>query len=991
MTTSFYQLIKISQTKILALISAVFVLNLFLPCAFAQQGNLQLDEALRAQVIEGALKQLNDAYVFPEVAKKMEAAIRERLARKEYDAITSPGALASTLTAHLQEVSHDKHLRVTYSRESFRENRAPSKEEIERQKSFAAARNFGFQKVERLDGNIGYIDLRGFMEADWAAETLAGAMNLLANTDALIFDIRNNGGGQPEMVALICSYLFDKRTHLNDIYWRPTNKTTEYWTLDKFAGKRYGEQKAVYVLTSRRTFSAAEEFTYNLKNLKRATIIGETTGGGAHPVEFRRINEYFGIGVPCGRAINPITKTNWEGTGVKPDVEVAADQALKVAHLAAVKSVSAKLTNPELKQQLSGLIASLQREVDAPRSVPVTQANSAAPPATDEVKLPDTPAGKTLAAFLKAFNTGSLEALKKFHQENGGNPDNAQEDMGFFAANGGLKVASVVNSSPTEITVLAQKKKDGGWINFGIEVGANPPHPIGDIRARPASAPAGENTPQAKPSADEPKLPDTPVGKTFAAFLIAFNSGDLKTMQQFHQERGDGAELAEKDLEFYQQTGGLKLHSLASASNEELSALVQTRKDGRWLKLTLEVQPSPPHAIDTIRVQPAAAPGGALFATGQAANNSTPARKLTEAEKLKEIESFLDEQAMADKFSGVALVAKDGKPIFKKAYGLANKTTQAPNKSDTKFNLGSMNKMFTAVSIAQLAQAGKLAFDDKVGKYLPDYPNQEVRDKVTIHHLLTHTSGLGSYWNKKFDERRAQIKTVADYLALFADEPLRFAPGERFEYSNSGFIVLGAIIEKVSGQNYFDYVRQHIYQPAGMTNTDCFEMSENTPNMAMGYTSEGEPDVPALKSPEGSTVSRPGHGGPAGEGQPLNTRKENTHSRPNRGGPAGGGYSTPEDLLKFANALTANQLLSAKYTELVTTGKVPMGGNQYAYGFGDLRINGKRAFGHNGGAPGIASSLNIFPELGYTVIVMTNYDPPMMMPVVRKIEGLVAQ
>jgi CubicO group peptidase (beta-lactamase class C family) len=974
--TTIHCITKKIQIKIAALLSAAFLFSLIAPAVFAQQGNLQLDAAMRAEVIEGALKQLNDAYVFPEVAKKMEAAIRERMQRKEYDAITSPSALAAALTNHLQEVSHDKHLRVTYSRESFRDRREPSKEEIEQQKAFAAARNFGFLKVERLDGNVGYIDFRGFMEADWAADTLAGAMNFLGNTDALIFDVRNNGGGQPEMVALICSYLFDKRTHLNDIYWRPTNKTTEYWTLDKFAGKRYGEQKAVYVLTSRRTFSAAEEFTYNLKNLKRATIVGETTGGGAHPVEFRRINEHFGIGVPAGRAINPITKTNWEGTGVKPDVEVAADQALKAAHLAAVKSVSAKLTNPELKQYMSGLIASLQREVDAPNSAPATQANSATPQATDDVKLPDTPAGKTLAAFLKAFNTGSLEALKKFHQATGGNPENAEQDLGFFNNNGGLKVASVVSSSTTEITVLAQKKKDGGWINFGIEVAPNPPHQIMDIRARPASAPAGAESAkpaaQASPSTDEPKLPDTPVGKTFAAFLKALNSGDLKTMQQFHQERGDDAKLASKDMEFYHESGGLKLHSISSTSNEELSALVQTKKAGDWLNLTMEVQSSPPHAIEMIRFQPASAPGNEKSASsaGNMPGNSAPAKRLTEAEKLGEFESFLNTQAAADKFSGVALVAKDGRPIFKKAYGLANKTTNAPNKLDTKFNLGSMNKMFTSVSIAQLAEAGKLSFDDKVGKFLPDYPNKDVRDKVSIHHLLTHTSGLGSYWNKKFDERRAQIKTVADYLALFADEPLRFEPGEKFEYSNSGFIVLGAIIEKVSGQNYFDYVRQHIYKPAGMTASDCFEMTESTPNMAMGYTNEGE------------------H-----EGQKLSSRKENIDSRPNRGGPAGGGYSTPEDLLKFANALTANKLLSAKYTELITTGKVKMGGggNQYAYGFGDLRINGKRAFGHNGGAPGIASSLSIFPETGYTVIVMTNYDPPMMMPVVRKIEGLVSQ
>ncbi|MEW6126203.1 MAG: serine hydrolase [Acidobacteriota bacterium] len=964
------QLLNILRINISAMTIAAVLFNALVTNTIAQQTAPQLDAAARVQVIEGALKQLNAAYVFPEVAKKMEAAIRERMQRKEYDAITNPAALAVTLTNHLQEVSHDKHLRVVFRPVAFRDLKEPSKADIEQERAQVAFNNFGFQKVERLEGNIGYIDFRGFVEAEWGAETLAAAMNFLANTEALIFDVRQNGGGQPQMVALICSYLFDKRTHLNDIYWRPTDKTTEHWTREQLGGKRYGEKREVYVLTSRRTFSAAEEFTYNLKNLKRATIVGETTGGGAHPVDFRRINEHFGIGVPAGRAINPITKTNWEGTGVKPDVEVPAEQALKVAQVAALKNIAAKTNDNQRKQQLNGLAASLQRELDAPQtatSSPVNQVNAQ----SDEVKLPDTPAGKTLAAFLKAFNTGSLDELKKFHQANGGNPDNAQEDMGFFAANGGLKIAKVVSSSATGIEVLAQKKKDNNWITFAIEVAPNPPHQIMDIRARPASTPANVGaTAQSNASNDEVKLPDTPAGKTFAAFVKALNSGDLKTMEQFHRERGDGIEIAEKDMDFYNQSGGVKVHRVVSSSDLEITAQIQTQKDRRLLNLTLQVQPTPPHAVDMIQVQPATESDGNETATGKPDRPATPAKKLTQSEMLAEIEKFLDAQAAADKFSGVALIAKDGKAIFKKAYGMAVKSTSTPNRVDTKFNLGSMNKMFTAVSIGQLVEAGKLALDDKVGKYLPDYPNPDVRDKVTIHHLLTHTSGLGSYWNKKFDERRAQIKTVADYLALFADEPLRFEPGARFAYSNSGFIVLGAIIEKVSGQNYFDYVREHIYKPAGMTGSDCFAMTANTPNMAMGYTLMSD-----------------------NEGERLTMRKANSDSRPNRGGPAGGGYSTPEDLLKFASALTANKLLSAKLTELFTTGKVAMGGGdaRYAYGFGDMRVNGKRAFGHNGGAPGIASSLSMFPESGYTVIIMTNYDPPQMLPVVRKIEGWVSQ
>jgi C-terminal processing protease CtpA/Prc len=197
------------------------------------------------------------------------------------------------------------------------------------------------------------------------------AMNFLANTDALIIDLRRNGGGDPAMVALISSYLFDAQpVHLNDLYFRPDDSTRQWWTLPYVPGKRYGAKKEVYVLTSKRTFSAAEEFTYNLKCLKRAKIVGETTGGGAHPGGGRRINEHFAIWVPSGRAINPITKTNWEGTGVTPDVDVPQDQSLKVAHNAAMNSILAKVTAPERQGAIKQAIAHTQKELDEMKQNP---------------------------------------------------------------------------------------------------------------------------------------------------------------------------------------------------------------------------------------------------------------------------------------------------------------------------------------------------------------------------------------------------------------------------------------------------------------------------------------------------------------------------------------------------------------------------------------------------------------------------------------------
>jgi len=452
------------------------------------QQDMAIDAAMRTTVVAGAIKALNDDYIFPDVAKKMEQAVRERVKRKEYDKITSAENFASTLTAHFQEVSRDKHLRVRYSHEIVQDfgQQQASPEERERQRAWANARNFGFEKVERLDGNIGYLELRGFMDTELAGETAAAAMSFLANTDALIIDLRRNGGGQPQMVALLSSYLFDKPTHLNDIYFRSDNRTEEFWTRETVAGKRYGESKPVYVLTSGYTFSGAEEFSYNLKNLKRATIIGETTGGGAHPVRPYRLNDHFLIGVPFARAINPITKTNWEGTGVKPDVEAPANQALKVAQLTALKKVAEKTREQQRANELQSVIAATQRELDELKSPASAQMQ---PPEEAGIALPNTPAGKTFGKFIRAFNTGNLETLRRFHQDHGGDPENAQKDIAFYEQSGGLKPHSVTKSSAHEIEVLVQAKKDGRWLNFGMGVAATPPHDINNIQAQPAEAP----------------------------------------------------------------------------------------------------------------------------------------------------------------------------------------------------------------------------------------------------------------------------------------------------------------------------------------------------------------------------------------------------------------------------------------------------------------------------------------------------------------------
>ena len=320
-----------------------FSLRAIPPGMTAADMSMKIDAATRARVIDGAVARLNEFYVFPETAKKMGEAVQARLKGGGYDAITDGDDFASKLTEDLRAVSQDKHLGVNFSAQVIpnREpgaNPPPDPATLEQRRTQVLRRNnCAFEKVEWLPSNIGYLKFNGFAGPELCGPTVTIAMNFLANVDALIIDLRSNGGGSPEMVAYICSYLFAERTHLNDLYNRKEDKTTEYWTRD-VPGPRLTKQP-VFVLTSKRTFSGAEEFTYNLKNLKRATIIGETTGGGAHPVSGHRIDDHFSIGVPFARAINPISKTNWEETGVEPDIKVPASEALEVAKKMAAEQI----------------------------------------------------------------------------------------------------------------------------------------------------------------------------------------------------------------------------------------------------------------------------------------------------------------------------------------------------------------------------------------------------------------------------------------------------------------------------------------------------------------------------------------------------------------------------------------------------------------------------------------------------------------------------
>lgn len=295
-------------------------------------------------VIDGAIEKIDEFYVFPDIAKKMAIAVRARAKRGEYDSVTDGNAFAKLLTENFRDVSHDKHLFVTFSPIRLPdESPSPSPDAIARYRLAMQEANCGFEKLERLSGNLGYLKFNFFADPEVCGATAVAAMNFLVNADAVIFDLRENGGGDPKMVALISTYLFAKPTHLNDLWERRSGETQQYWTLPYAPGRRLSSVP-VFVLTSHRTFSGGEEFSNDLKVLKRATLVGEVTGGGAHPVAGHRIDDRFTIGVPFARAINPTTKTDWEGVGVEPDVKVPAADALTTAQALAAKELADRRT-----------------------------------------------------------------------------------------------------------------------------------------------------------------------------------------------------------------------------------------------------------------------------------------------------------------------------------------------------------------------------------------------------------------------------------------------------------------------------------------------------------------------------------------------------------------------------------------------------------------------------------------------------------------------
>ena len=318
------------RTRRVLLPVCMFLIGWILPARGIPQDRIEpeLDEQKKGRVIEKINDLMVAQYIFLETAEKMRDFLNSQFAEGKYDGIKDVSRFASALRRDLLEISKDKHIQVVYDPEQVKQIRAAQslspeeRERVQRERLLnERSRNFGFQRVEIRGGNIGYLDLRYFTGQSEAFETIVSAMNFLANSEAVIIDLRNNGGGNPYTIQVISSYFLEEHTHLNSFERRGEDVLQQFWTLRGVPGKKMYDTD-LYILTSRMTFSAAEEFTYNMKNLKRATIVGETSAGGAHPGGFRIATDGFLVWIPTGRAINPITKTNWEGTGIEPHVKV---------------------------------------------------------------------------------------------------------------------------------------------------------------------------------------------------------------------------------------------------------------------------------------------------------------------------------------------------------------------------------------------------------------------------------------------------------------------------------------------------------------------------------------------------------------------------------------------------------------------------------------------------------------------------------------------
>jgi D-alanyl-D-alanine carboxypeptidase len=427
-------------------------------------------------------------------------------------------------------------------------------------------------------------------------------------------------------------------------------------------------------------------------------------------------------------------------------------------------------------------------------------------------------------------------------------------------------------------------------------------------------------------------IAETPTRRVFDLWLQALNSGDRTKLQAFWKTYNPEWPQIDRELHLRKESGGLTLMKVASDDGTRLEAIVA---DAGEMFLGVAVQMK---SVDPPKVS-------SIFLHGVPTQDRIVAPFASDRELVNGVRARVESLAAADQFAGTVLVARNGKVLLGGNWGEADRARHKQVGLDTQFRIGSTNKMFTAVAALQLIENKKLSLDGTVGDYWPDYPNREVATKVTIRHLLTHTGGTGDIFTPEFNEHRLEIRTLIDYAKLYGERGLEFEPGSKFRYSNYGFLLLGILIERVSGVSYYDYVRKHIHEPAGMNSTGSLPEADSVPRRAVGYV--------------------PGKNG----------WEPNTDTLPWRGTPAGGGYSTVGDLLKFAETLTHGKLLSPHWVAEATREQTP--GSRYGFGFQAE----DSYFGHGGAAPGINGELRIYKKPGHVIAVLSNLEPPAAMRV----------
>lgn len=430
-------------------------------------------------------------------------------------------------------------------------------------------------------------------------------------------------------------------------------------------------------------------------------------------------------------------------------------------------------------------------------------------------------------------------------------------------------------------------------------------------------------------------IPSTPAGKVLAGYLEGVNTGDRAKVESFAKaHRPDRPAAVELMLNLRWQTGGFDVYSIESSQPLSIQAVLRERA-GRcaYNRMAVIVSDGEPAVITQISLAVIPPPAGAPVA-----------ERLTQEAAATAWKAEIDRAASNGRFSGVWLWAKGGEVITSGARGKSDREKGLDNTLNTRFRIGSMNKMFTAVATLQLVEQGKLSLDDTVGKVLPDYPNANVASKVKVRHLLSHTGGTGDIFGPEFMAHRRELKTLQDYVRLYGKRDIKFEPGARWEYSNYGFLLLGVLIEKVSGKPYYDFVAENIYRVAGMTHSGSEPESVEVANRSKGYMR----DQFAMLS--------------------------NEPTLPWRGTSAGGGYTTAGDLMKFAGALLSNRLVKAETLAEATRSQFSTG--DYGFGFQVERTAETRAYGHGGGAPGMNAILRVYPDSGQSVIVLCNLDSP---------------